>query len=239
MAMDRWSYTRLRSYEECPAKVDYKYNHRIKELPRALPKGKLEHPMDRGTRVHDGCEHFVKGEGELPAEAAKYFQSEFDYLKQLYVAGRVELEMSCGVDKDWNYINEWNDDTWCLVKMDAEVMTAEIDLGVIIDYKTGKRKFNEHKHAEQMQLYQITFFKKYPELNRLVTELWYLDLGEVHKMTFTRKQGLRFQASYNRRAMKMLTDKKYKPNPNTFSCKWCPYGIGENKTGHCQLDATA
>ena len=234
MAMNRWSYTRLRAYEECPAKVDFKYNHHIKEPPRVVPKGKTEHPMERGTRVHDGCERFVKGEGELPSEASQHFKAEFDHLRKLYIAKQVFVELDCGVDKSWNYIDEWNDDTWCLVKMDAEVISSDGTFGIIIDYKTGKRMFNEHKHGEQMQLYQLAFFKKHPELQRLRTELWYLDLGEVHSITYnTRKQGLRFQGSFNRRANVMLRDKKYKPTPSKFSCMWCPYGEGDNKTGHC------
>jgi hypothetical protein len=225
-------------YDECPHRVNLKYNSRIPEPPRLAPTGKEEHPLDRGTRVHDGCERFVKGEGDLPKEAGKYFQAEFEYMQKLYTAGRVELELSCGVDDQWEYVNAWNDDTWCLIKMDAEVIAADGAFGVIIDYKTGKRRFNEHKHGEQMQLYQVAFFKKYPDLQKLRTELWYLDLGEVHAMNFTRKQGLRFQDSYNRRARKMLGDTLYKATPNAFSCKWCPYGVGANKTGHCTLDVT-
>jgi CRISPR/Cas system-associated exonuclease Cas4 (RecB family) len=224
-------------YEECPHKVKLKYIDRIPEPERELPPGKDEHPMDRGSRVHDGCEKFVMGDlADLPVEANKYFSDEFEHLRKLYKRGLVELEMSCGVDKGWEFVPEWNDDTWCLIKMDAELKTD--DMALIIDYKTGKRRYNEVKHAEQMQLYQIAFFKKHPDINKLRTELWYLDLGEVHGMNYTRKQGMVFQRTYDRRAKKMLRDKQFTPTPSQYACRFCPYGQGKNKTGHCQMDVT-
>jgi CRISPR/Cas system-associated exonuclease Cas4 (RecB family) len=224
-------------YEECPRRVKFKYIDRIDEPERPLPAGKTEHPHERGSRVHDDCEKYVKGElEEMPKEAKRHFQKEFEHLRQLYTADKVELEMACGVNDKWEYVDEWNEDTWCLVKMDAEVKTPE--LGIIIDFKTGKRHFNEIKHGQQMQLYQIAFFKKHPDLPKLRTELWYLDLGEVHAINYTRKQGLIYQSGYDRKAREMLTDTEFKPTPSQWSCKFCPYGIGEHKTGHCLLDAS-
>jgi CRISPR/Cas system-associated exonuclease Cas4 (RecB family) len=177
----------------------------------------------------------VKGEGKLPSEAAKYFQAEFDQLRKLYLANKVTLEQECALTDTWEYVDEWNDEAWCLIKMDSEIYTPS--LGIIIDYKTGKRRYNEVKHAEQMQLYQLAFWRKRPDLQRLRTEIWYLDLPpgqNVYAMSYTRKQGEKFQPGLNRRARKMLNDKKMSPTPNTFVCRWCPYHP-ERGTGHCKV----
>ena len=86
----------------------------------------------------------------------------------------------------------WSDAT------DAIVLPNEHS-AIVIDYKSGKRFGNEVKHAEQTQLYALNAVLRYPELEEVTTELWYLDVKELTAATFTRAQILRFRANFDRR----------------------------------------
>jgi hypothetical protein len=211
-----------------------KYAKRIPEPPRPLPPGKTEHANDRGTRIHTGGEEFVQStHAALPRELIK-FNHEFEALQKLYAAGKVSLEGEWGFDRDWNP-TDWKT-AWLRLKLDALVFLNPYE-AVAIDYKTGKKFGNEIKHGEQLMLYQLATFLRYPELELVHTELWYLDQDELTHKQFTRAQGLRFKANWDNRGKAMTDCTSFPANPNRWSCQYCPYGAPQNGftngTGHC------
>ena len=214
-----------------------KYDQKIPEPERPLPPGKTEHANDRGSRVHDGCEAYVRGlSDDLPLEAEKHFGPQIDLLRHLYAAGEVSLEGEWAMDMDWCPA-DWKKG-WLRLKLDVLVHLSETE-AVVIDYKTGKKFGNEIKHAEQLQLYQLVTFLRYPHLERVTAELWYLDQNEVTSRAYTRDQGLRFREKWHKRGLDITTCEKFPANPNVHSCKFCPYGPWENGTGHCQVGRKA
>lgn len=229
MPIISWSHSKLGDFEKCNFMAWLKHDQRIPEPPRLLPPGKTEHANDRGSRIHDAAEHFVDGTGGFIAELRK-FEPEFNHLKHLYAAGKVSLEGEWGMDKEWN-ITPWKT-AWLRLKLDALVHASKTE-AVVIDYKSGKKFGNEIKHAEQTQLYALTTFLRFPELETVHAELWYVDVDDLTRMTYTRDQALRFRRSWNNRGTKLVTATEYPPNPNKFSCRWCPYGPGG--TGHCAV----
>ena len=92
-------------------------------------------------------------------------------------------------------------------------------------------------HGEQLQLYQLACFLRFPELEVVHTELWYFDHDELTSRTFQRHQGLRFKQNWDTRGNAITTCLEFPPNPNRWSCQYCPYGKPENGfpegTGHC------
>jgi len=112
---------------------------------------------------------------------------------------------------------------WHRSKIDAMVTYNEGTSAVVIDYKSGKKFGNEIKHGEQVQLYQLNAFMRYPHLEEVVTELWYLDVDDITRMKFTRDQGLRFKRSFDIRGNKMVNATTFPANPNKFSCQYCMY----------------
>jgi len=225
-----WSYSRLTIFEQCKLRAKLAFVDRIPEPERPLPPGKTEHANDRGTRVHDAAERFVRGGVELLPELAK-FRAEFHRLRELYQQGKVSLEGEWAVDREWNPVAWRSNDAWARIKLDAFVQLSPTH-GVVIDYKTGKLFGNEIKHAEQCQLYQLAAFIRYPKLEVIDVELWYTDQDEITHMRYTREQGLRFFRNFDNRGNKMTDAKEFPANPNIFSCRWCPYG--PRGTGHCE-----
>lgn len=263
-----WSHSRLGEFEKCKRKIYLMQVEKIPEPERPLPPGKTEHANDRGSRVHDECEQYIRGTGSLPIEANK-FRVEFEALRELFVQGKVSLEGEWGMDRAWNpcaWSGEWTpfDDIgadfkklkslpergkvgefivvdgngytwtppWLRLKLDALVFDTPTS-AIAIDYKTGKKFGNEIKHSEQLQLYQLVTFLRYPQLETITTELWYLDQDDLTGMEVPRLRGLRHKDSWDRRGNKLTTCDEFPPNPNIHSCKYCPYG--PTGTGHCPV----
>jgi len=124
---------------------------------------------------------------------------------------------------------------WLRLKLDVMVMHDE-RTATVIDFKTGSKFGNEIKHGEQTQLYQLVTFLRYPKLETVFAELWYLDQPSGQNLSsqrYTRSQGLRFKTSWDRRGDAITTNTDWSPNPNKFSCRWCQYGPWNG--GQCQV----
>ena len=147
------SFSRLAEFENCAWATKLKLIDRVPEPERSLPPGKTEHANDRGSRIHDECEKFVRGQGPLPREA-KEFAQHFDALKGHFDAGRASLEGEWGFTVDWLPCDYNAPEVWLRVKADAVVWLSK-KRAVVIDYKTGRKFGNEIKHAEQVQLYAM------------------------------------------------------------------------------------
>jgi PD-(D/E)XK nuclease superfamily len=224
-----WSYSKLGDFEKCKLSAKIKHLDKIPEPPRPLPPGKTEHANDRGSRIHESAEQFVNGTGPFVKEMAE-FEQEFLHLQHLYTRGVVSLEGEWAHDKDWN-IAPWKTG-WLRLKLDAMVHASETE-AVVIDFKSGKKFGNEVKHAEQLQLYQLSAFLRFPKLEVVHAELWYLDARDITTSTYTREQGLRFKRSFDKRGTALTSETEFPANPNSFSCRWCPYG--PDGTGHCAV----
>lgn len=240
--INQWSPSKLKTFAECKFRFQLQYGQKIPEPERPLPPGKTEHANDRGTRIHNSAEDFVRGKGPFIPEMAQ-FKTEFDSIKKLYSPNKdskVVLEGEWAHDKNWEPVEWRSDKAWMRCKLDALVLLSPIE-AVVIDYKSGKKFGNEMSHASQTQTYQLATFLRYPKLEVVHTELWYLDLGEMTQNTFTRDQGLRYKPSITRNGNAVTDCVEFPPNPNIFSCRFCPYSTRPATdrvpagTGHCTV----
>lgn len=235
MSLKAWSYSRISTFEQCKFHAKLAYIDRIPEPERPLPPGKTEHPNDRGTRCHEAAEAYIKGGVELIPELSKHYTPEFERARELYKLGKLSLEGEWAYNRNWEPVAWMSTDVWCRIKADL-VATMTEDYAVVVDYKTGKKYGNEIKHSEQIKLYMLGAFLRNPKLKRVRSEVWYLDQNELMGMTYTRDQGLRFLEGYERRGEAMTSCEDFPPNPNMFSCKWCPYKpVEKGGTGHCSV----
>jgi RecB family exonuclease len=214
-----WSYSALKTFEECPYRI---YIQRVKKIPEPPSPA-----ADRGTAIHKLAEDFVKGEiGELPIELTK-FADDFHELRAMFADAKVELEGEWAFSVEWEPTAWMGPQTWARIKLDAMVHQDETSARVI-DYKTGKKFGNEIPHAQQCLLYAIAAFFRYPNIELVQTELWYLDKGETTKRVFNRSEAMQFAPGFHRRGVIMTTTNDFAPTPSKDSCRWCPYGKGEH-----------
>lgn len=226
-----WSFSKLGDFEKCKKYFWLKHEQKIPEPERALKPGQTEHANDRGSRIHDNCELYVRGDHDaLAPEADKHFGIKLDLMRHLYSEGMVELEGNWGMCKDWE-ITSW-EKAWLRLKLDAIVHVSPTD-AIVVDYKTGKKWGNEVKHAQQLQLYALVSFLRFPELETVDAQLWYLDIGETTSQVFTRDQALRFKRNYDKKGTDIVSCTSWPANPNKYSCQWCLYG--PEHSGHCTV----
>jgi hypothetical protein len=213
-----WSYSALKVYEECAYRT---YISRVKGVKE--PSGPA---ADRGTQIHQYAEDYVNGTmGEMADELFK-FKDEFEALRELYAQAKVELEGEWGFDLDWATVGWMQKETWARIKLDALVQEDDTSARVI-DYKTGKKWGNEISHGQQGLLYAIGTFFRYPHLQFVQVEFWYLDKGETTKKTYTREQAMVFAPGFHRRAVKMTTETEFAPTPSKDACRWCSFRKGD------------
>lgn len=236
-----WSMSRADKFESCPKQAYFSYVDKIPEPERgAPPKGLAEWHNDRGSRVHDAAEAFVTGERSDLISECKNFEDEFIRARELKQErpDSVITEQGWGFTKDWESC-EWEDwdRIWLRVIIDLLVFANPYE-AVVIDYKTGKRYGNEIKHGKQVLLYQLATFFRFPELEKITTELWYLDQNELFRQTFTRQQGMRFFETFNDKGLAITEAREFPAKPGR-ACFFCPYKTGligksgPMGTGHC------
>ena len=225
-----WSHSRLGDFENCRLMFKLKHIDRIPEPERPLPPGKTEHANDRGSRIHQHAEDFVKGAAPQQIPEMAEFAPEFDQLRHLFTKGLVSLEGEWAVDRNWAP-TDWRTG-WHRSKVDSIVIPTPYS-AIVIDYKSGRKFGNEVKHAEQTQLYALNAVLRYPQIETVTTELWYLDAKELISSTFTRSQILRFRPNFDRRGHAVTDATDFPPNPNVHSCKWCQYGPWNG--GQCKV----
>lgn len=222
----QWSFSRLSNFETCPMRV---YLAAVKKEKQ--PERDADNPAERGTRIHQTCEDFVNGKGDKLKEVDPFWEDDLETLREEYSAGTVELEGDWGFDIDWQATGWWDENVWARIKLDAFRRLDETTARVI-DYKTGKKFGNEVHHTQQAQLYMVAAFMKYPEIDLIETEFFYLDQKDYMKKTYPRSKLPLYLKKFTERAMKLTTATEFPAKPTKMNCRWCDYGP-ENGTGAC------
>lgn len=226
-----WSYSRYNTYKKCPRQAYYRFIERRPE-PEAPP-------LLRGQRVHDEAERYVKGELDEPTNELSGFASELDRLREARANGeRVLLEEGWAFNKDYLPVHEdipnkeFNPQTRLRVKVDALYQPTD-DHAEVIDYKTGKVR--EEEHEEQLELYAPAAFLRYPSLQAIDAEMWYLDDADNHilSLRYTRDQLDELLRTWDERTAAMLEDTTFEPDPGPH-CKWCNFSHN-HANGPCEV----
>lgn len=224
-----WSFSKLMMYESCPMRLRLKY---IDKCPE--PERPPDNPLERGSRIHDNLEKFVKGEETLDGNEAKkldVFVDPLHHLQDLYAAGKATAEDDLFFNVDWDLCER--KDVWLWLKKDFNVTDEPNKLTITGDYKSGKSTYKTVEHVQQLQLYAACDALEFPWAEVHYAELWYVDEGWVRKAVYTHEQALSFIGRFQRRVDRMYNDRLLRPNPNKVTCKWCPYS--PRGTGACPV----
>jgi hypothetical protein len=232
------SFSRLSIHQECARRAYLAYIEKIKEPDRGIgpltaPDGSKEWHNDRGSRIHQLAQDYVEGLIDRFPNELRKFKKEIEELRKRYKSGKVFTEEMWCFTSDWMPCesNDWNNIYFRMIT-DITIFHTKKS-ATVIDYKTGRKFGNEIKHGQQAQLYQLGAFLRYPDLEEVTTEIWYIDQDEIATMEFNRNQGMRFFKHWDNRMKTMTQDVEFKPNPNMNSCRWCPYK--PSRSGDCSV----
>jgi|14BtaG_2_1085337.scaffolds.fasta_scaffold39650_2 hypothetical protein len=206
-----WSFSGLKAFEECPLRryLEKVKGHRQESGPAA----------NRGTAYHDQIEQFIKGEiADLP-KMGDIPKAYIEKARETYPNGLITVEQNWYIDMDWNISDK--DNFWGVFIIDYFKRESETS-AIITDWKTGKSRNNEMKHAEQLLLYAISAAARFPELEYIHVGACYIDENCLKlERGYTKEQLEPMKQQFTKRAMNMTTCTNFIPQPNKFNCKYC------------------
>lgn len=160
------SYSGLQLFNSCPSAFERRYILNEEGGPPATEE--TAPAMFRGTRIHNGIEAYLLGQGELPKEADSY-RNFFDGIK-----GHTMLrpEMPWAYDKDWVPCDFDSKEGAIRGVMDATLYDTDANVVYVFEYKTGKRYPD---HVEQLNLYGMAALLAYPAAEEAYCTTIYID----------------------------------------------------------------
>ena len=209
-----WSISTLHDFKDCAYKIKLAKIDKVKRTQNEY--------AEKGLTVHKELENAIK-------HNTKHNQDHFDYsisrLRQAFLDGQVRCEDEWAFDMSWKPCDFKAANAYVRMVIDVFERINETD-AAIIDFKTGKDY--PIKHLDQVRLYATGAFHKYPKLKTIFTDLWYLDQQTITNHVFIRDDLNKMQQSYDFRALKLLSETEFKPNPNKYKCSFC------NVFNHCE-----
>jgi len=230
-AVTAWSYSRWSGWDTCPLQFKLRTIDKLPEPPSPA--------MTRGGDIHTMAEDWVAAPKKLPLpEELDSFPDEFIALRALRRKKKAAIFKEAGpmveVEMEWSFTDEWErtawfgPDAWCRIKVDVFVFDKVLPR--CIDHKTGKIR---EAHIEQMGLYALGAFKRYPMIEAVQSELWYLDAGVEKTLVFNRvDHEVKLQKKWEKRAAGLMSDRRFVPRQSPI-CRWCNFSA--SKGGQCEF----
>jgi RecB family exonuclease len=223
--IEAWSFSRLQDYRSCPLKAKFKHVDKIKE-----PSNQA---MERGSAIGKAAEDFIMGRTKKCIPELKAFEAEFKELNKR----RAVCEDQWAFDVKWNEVDWFAKDAWCRVKTDIYSLNLDTNTLLVVDNKTGKIR---ESHLEQLALYALGAFLKFPTVDKVDVRLWYLDSGhEVPEepKIYDKAEVPKLKTYWLKQVKPMLADARFAPKPSS-ECRWCFYGqsgIAKGGPGTCEF----
>jgi hypothetical protein len=226
-----WSFSRLNNYRKCPFRAKLVYLDKVAE-----PEGPA---LVGGHEAHTQAEEFVTKKLKTLPDRLKLFKKEFTHL----LKQEVKTEAQWAFDSQWRPVEWFSKDCWVRVVVDAfyiadkaphattkkAVGPGSCSMLKIVDYKTGKVR---EESREQLSLYALAAFSKYPLIDEVEAEFWYLDQGELVKLVYFRKDVPALQKEWAAKVVPMMGDRFFAPRPGDY-CRWCPHS--KSRGGKCKF----
>jgi hypothetical protein len=204
-----WSFSSLTKFETCP-----KQYYHVK-VAKDIVDGQTEETI-WGSRVHECLEHRVKDGTPLPEMLAGY-----EKLVAPIAAhpGEKLIEKQMAINESLQPTEWFADDAWCRGIVDVGVINGS--RGLLLDYKTGKRKSD----LTQLKLFAGLAFASYPELEVINTGFVWLKDNAIDKKEYTRQEVPMIWQEFIPRVQRMqraYDENKFPPKTSGLCKKYCP-----------------
>lgn len=209
------SFSRLSTFEQCPAQFDYLYvSKRVQSTSNEA--------ADYGDRVHKVLEAYGNGsldKDSLSEEGCSTLKQWGAVVEKIMARSGTKLfEQQMAVNRQLQPVDWFAADVW--IRSIADVLIIDGDTAYCLDYKTGKVKDN----PTQLQLFAAMVMWHYPEVKTVKTSFMWLRFNEMTNAKYER----RFLAALWR-GMEPRFDKVqevidlgvFDTKPSGL-CPWCP-----------------
>lgn len=209
------SYSRLKTYDQCPFLARLKFIEKLKEPDSMYAL--------RGGEIHKKAAAYIMDpelECPLPLWDVKEFYDE------LRVEG-VQTELQLAVDKDWRPCEWFGPQVY--LRAIVDVLLDLGDRGIITDHKTGK-VYDDH--VDQQGLYAAIGFAQYPDWKDVSVRMTYTDQKHQDARPYSRdRQYESLKHIWDDKMLVMTSDELFIATPNA-KCKWCHFR--NSNEGPCQ-----
>lgn len=215
-----YSFSKLNTYEMCPKRFKFRYIKKEKE-------GECDKSaLIRGSAIHEMFENHQKGKEPKKSKYTADFKKAIErpqvkkIKKHLESPEKTCREVSFGMTKDFSPCEYKDKNALFRGKIDL----VYIDNGVLnlADYKTGKAKDEKYQNYDQLLLYSIYFFQRYPSLEKLKISYVYVDQDVVNSLEVLRSFIETHKAHFLSIVNSIEADQEYIAKPSKL-CHWCPY----------------
>lgn len=216
--MRPWSYSRLKTWEECPKQYFYSYKERLPGHREASPAS------ERGSQLHEKAELYLKGELQLyPPEFQKVSAH-----TMLLKAKNARPEVKLAVREDWSPCSFDDEDVYLRAIID--VLYEEDGVVHVQDWKTGQQYAS---HPDQLSTYVAIAAAHHAEATEYRARLIYIDQGVVTPPVTTPADRVKpIRMILDGRVKNAETDEIY-PTRAGSHCRWCDYSSRHG--GPCQF----
>ena len=209
----------MQDWRGCPRKAKYKHVDKIRE-----PSNQA---MERGSMVGKAAEDFIMGRTKKCIPELKAFEEEFKELRKR----KATCEDQWAYDKDWNEVEWFAKNAFLRIKTDIYSLNLATNTLLCVDNKTGKVR---EEHLEQLDLYALGSFLKFPTVEHVDVRLWYLDQNKEvpeEPKIYNRSEVPKLKAYWMKQVKPMLADTRFAPKPSS-NCRYCFFS--KAKGGQCE-----
>ena len=167
MSVVPWSFSRIKSFEQCPKKF---YHLKVaKDYKEPETEAMLY-----GTAVHEAAEEYIRDGKPLPPEY-EYIKAPLDSLNMKQGEKLCEYEM--GLTADLEPCGFWDDEVWYRGIADLVILDKENKVAWVIDYKTSKSA--RYADKGQLELMALAIFKHFPDVETVRGGLLFVVCNEL------------------------------------------------------------
>ena len=165
-----WSYSRIKSFEQCPKKFYHLKVAKDYEEPETSAMG-------YGTAFHLAAEEFIRDGKPVPDEFS-YATAALDTLNAKQ--GKKLTERRLGLTEGLEPCDFFAKDVWWRGIVDLLILDG--DLAWVVDYKTSKSA----KYADKgkLELMALATFKHFPDVKRIRAGLLFVISKDLVKATY-------------------------------------------------------
>jgi len=209
------SYSRLNTFENCPASFDYQYVSK-------LVKGTSCAASEYGNRVHEVLELHGKGtldHSTLTEEGRQTVDKWGGLVDKINSRpGEKYYEHQMTVNRALQPVDWFASDAW--MRSIADILVVSGDTAYVFDHKTGKVRDN----PTQLQLFALMVFWHFPKVTKVVTAFLWLKFDEVTNATYQRRYSESLWGVLEPRFDKVqeVIDLGVFDTKPSGLCPWCP-----------------
>lgn len=211
-----YSFSKIDSYNQCPRKF---WNQYVEKLPR---KQQDRTPLLKGGAVHSILEHFPEKSTHKLAPKyhhviAPFLESE---LGHHYLMRQSTREFNLGLTVDLEPTTY--SDKKALFKGSVDYVCIIDGVLHLIDWKTGKAKDLKWQSFDQLMMYAIYFFIRYPDIDRINISYVYVEHNCENLLELDRKYFDNYVGQFMGYIDNIENDEQFLPKPQRL-CEYCDF----------------